>query len=342
MHDVIEVSYTGDLLGHRRCPRAWCYEKQAGFHPYEQVQAMEGRLIHHAMEWMTRKYSETGTHATRSELEAQLTLFFRVLWARGIRTTFESKKDTISRVVSNLFSKEPGKGDAMHRTVKAAIEGAQHTEYEIKTVKKVIRADFGGKSRLLLTGVLDLVVQQNHPLTYPKSWIWTDVKNLEGEAASVPVASQTGDVEIWDYKGTRSNTKYIKDYVRQLLTYAALYKEKAGELPKRCVLFFVNEPKPDDQLLAVSVDQNIVQAALDWTIEQVKLIRSTTLEFQQSPLSIEGGGLEDRHLPVGERVTEELKQQCTACGFRFDCPEYCAHLGGPHHPDVRLDNIGKN
>ena len=40
MHDVIEVSYTGDLLGHRRCPRAWCYEKQAGFHPYEQVQAM--------------------------------------------------------------------------------------------------------------------------------------------------------------------------------------------------------------------------------------------------------------------------------------------------------------
>ena len=44
MRDVMEVSYTGDLLGHRRCPRAWCYERQAGFYPYEQVQAMEGRL----------------------------------------------------------------------------------------------------------------------------------------------------------------------------------------------------------------------------------------------------------------------------------------------------------
>src|SRR5689334_21543080 len=25
--DVIEVSYTGDLLAHRRCARAWAYEK---------------------------------------------------------------------------------------------------------------------------------------------------------------------------------------------------------------------------------------------------------------------------------------------------------------------------
>jgi hypothetical protein len=31
MSDVIEVSYTGDLLAHRRCARAWAYEKYAGF-----------------------------------------------------------------------------------------------------------------------------------------------------------------------------------------------------------------------------------------------------------------------------------------------------------------------
>src|SRR5215469_16739642 len=130
MRDVIEVSYTGDLLGHRRCPRAWCYEKQAGFYPYEQVQAMEGRLIHHAMEWLTRKYKDTGKHATREELGSQLTRYFSVLWARGIRTAFESKQKTIDRVVDNLFP-EGAKG-SMHPTVKAAIEGAQHTEYELK------------------------------------------------------------------------------------------------------------------------------------------------------------------------------------------------------------------
>ena len=343
MHDVIEVSYTGDLLGHRRCPRAWCYEKQAGFHPYEQVQAMEGRLIHHAMEWLTRKYIETGKHATRAELEAQLNNYFRVLWARGIRTTFESKKDTLNRVVGNLFPTGQSSAGVMHPTVKAAIEGAQHTEYELKTVKKLMRADFGGKSRLLLTGILDLVIQQNQPLTYPRSWRWTDLVNLTGLASLTPVAAKTGDVEIWDYKGTKADTKYITDYVRQLLTYAALYKEKSGELPTRCVLFFVNEKNKADQLLAIEVNESIVEAALMWTIEQVKMIRATTLEFQRSPLAVEGGGIEERHLAVGQRVTEELKQQCTACGFRFDCPEYTTHLPrGLKNPDVDLVNIHKN
>ena len=340
MHDVIEVSYTGDLLGHRRCPRAWCYEKQAGFHPYEQVQAMEGRLIHHAMEWLTRRYMDTGKHASRAELSAQLARYFRVLWARGIRTAFESKQDTLDRVTENLF---PG-GDSggMHPTVKAAVEGAQHTEYELRTVKKLIRAEFGGKSRLLLTGILDLVIQQQHPLVYERSWLWTNLKTLTGNVTKAPVKAETGDVEIWDYKGTRADTKYVTDYVRQLLTYAALYKEKSGSLPRPCVLFFVNEKQAAEQLLAVDVDEKIVQHALDWTIDQVKQIRKTTLQFQQSPVSIEGGGLDDRDQPVGNRVSEELKGQCTACGLRFDCREYRTHLKVPNHADVRIDNIKKN
>src|ERR1700747_577747 len=104
MDDVIEVSYTGDLLAHRRCGRAWAYEKHAGFHPYELVQAMEGRLIHHAMEWLTRQYNEVfgrARHARAEEVQAQLAHYFRVLWARGIRTSFVSKDTTLSRVMEN-------------------------------------------------------------------------------------------------------------------------------------------------------------------------------------------------------------------------------------------------
>jgi hypothetical protein len=336
MRDVMEVSYTGDLLGHRRCPRAWCYERQAGFYPYEQVQAMEGRLIHHAMEWLTRIYSETGQHATRDALEKQLATYFKVLWARGIRTTFEAKSVMIGRVLTNLYP------NAVHPTVKAAIEGAQHTEYELRAVKKLIRADFGGKDRLLLTGVLDVVIQQRQPLEYARCWVWSDEQNLKGQRSNICVTAATGDVEIWYYKGTKANTKYIADYVRQLLTYAALYRDKAQDLPKRCVLFFVNETVEEERLLAIQVSDQIVESALRWTIEQVKMMRTTTLAFQNSPLLIEGGGLEERHQPVGGRVTEELKQQCTACGLRFDCVEYCAHLGGNQHVDVKLTNVRKN
>src|SRR5580704_1502448 len=144
--DVIEVSYTGDLLAHRRCARAWAYEKRAGFQPYEVVQAMEGRLVHHAMEWLTRQYQEEldrRRHVTDEELRRQLDRYFKVLWARGIRTTFESKQATLDRVVGNLFPR--GQIDLV---VKAVVEGALHTEYELRAVKKVMpadAADFAGK-----------------------------------------------------------------------------------------------------------------------------------------------------------------------------------------------------
>src|SRR5438128_9040202 len=184
MRNVIEISYTGDLLAHRRCPRAWAYEKYAGFHPYEQVQAMEGRLIHHAMEWLTAFFSREKRHAKRAELEDQLKHYFRVLWARGIRTAFANKKETIDRVLDNLLPDNTAPDD-LHQTVRAAIEGAQHTEYELRTVKKLVALDHDGKDRLLLTGILDLVVQQQNPLRYERVWKCSDKTKLEGDGQKV-------------------------------------------------------------------------------------------------------------------------------------------------------------
>lgn len=335
--DVIEVSFTGDILAHRRCPRSWVFEKHSGFQPYEQVQAMEGRLIHHSMEWMARRYREIRAHATVDELRQQVQRHFRVLWARGIRTAFTSKQETVDRVLRNIYP-----GNKIHPTVKAAIEGAVHSEYELRTVKKLVREDFHGKSRLLLTGILDLVVQEESPLKYPRTWRWTDVAQLEGEPAAIQETASVGDIEIWDYKGSRATTKYLDDYVLQLLTYAALYQEKTGTLVKRCVLFFINEPDRAEQLLAIRVDQDVVARALAWAKEQVRLLRQTSLDFRNGPTMIAGGSLDLRHRPVGKRVVGDLKQQCTACGFRFDCEEYVKYVGGADKPDVSRTNIDKN
>jgi DNA helicase-2/ATP-dependent DNA helicase PcrA len=337
VNDVIEVSFTGDILAHRRCPRSWVFEKHSGFQPYEQVQAMEGRLIHHAMEWMARRYRELRRHATGEELTQQIQRHFRVLWARGIRTAFTSKKDTVERVLGNIFP-----GGKIHPTVKAAIEGAVHSEYELRTVKKLVREDFHGKSRMLLTGILDLVVQEESPLTYPRTWRWTDDAALEGEPAAIAERADVGDIEIWDYKGSRASTKYLDDYVLQMLTYAALYQEKTGTLVKRCVLFFINETERTKQLLAVEVDQAIVDRALSWAKDQVRLLRQTALDFRAGPTNIAGGALDLRLKPIGKRVVGDLKQQCTACGFRFDCEEYVTYVGGPDKPDVSRLNIDKN
>lgn len=347
MTDLIEVSYTGDLLAHRRCARAWAYEKHIGMHPYEQVQAMEGFLIHHAMQWLTDRHRETGRHASRRALTEQLERYFLVLYARGIRTTFASKKDTISRVVDHLYRRD---SDQPHPEVEAAVEGAQHEEYPLRTVRRVKRELYGGKSKILLTGVLDVVIQQKSQLLYPLTWRWTDKANLKGELANVSDRAAVGDREIWDYKGTRlRNNTARDDYVRQVATYAALLQERIG-LPKRCVLFFTNEqPGSDRRLLAIPIDQEVAEASLKWTEAQVQELRRTVLQVQQDPLSVEGGDVTKRHLPLADRIDDDLRAQCTACSQRFDCTAYRAHLmaSGKHRPgevpsDVQLLNVEKN
>ena len=91
MSDVYQVSYTGDILGHRRCPRAWLYERHVGLRPYEQVQAMEGNLAHFAMEWLTKHYRKHGTYPKATELEQEMLKRFSVLRSRGIRSEFAKK-----------------------------------------------------------------------------------------------------------------------------------------------------------------------------------------------------------------------------------------------------------
>lgn len=329
--DVLEISYTGDILAHRRCPRAWSYEKLAGFHPYEQIQAMEGRLIHHAMEWLSNERRAHGTIPSADALREKLLQYYRVLYARGVRTKFTSKGETIDRIIGNLFP--AGKP---HPIVVTAIEGAQHIEYEIRTVRKLVEGDFAGKKRLMLTGVLDLVVQLDQPLVYLKSWQWTDPAGLKGKQTDISIHAAKGEWEIWDYKGVRAGNAYLPDYVRQLVTYAALFEERTGQLPARCVLFFVNEKKHEHQLLAIPISSEIAQAGIKWTVEQARQLRQSELLFQKNPLSASAGSVE------GAGITTELRAQCTACGQRFDCTEYAAFLGGPDHSDVSRYNVGKN
>ena len=315
MNDVIEVSYTGDLLAHRRCPRAWAYEKHAGSTP-TRGPGHGGRLVHHAMEWLTTHTRSTTARSTPPEINlAQLnSSYFRILWGKGIRTTFSSRDETIERVANHLYPLP--KGQPLPE-VKAVVEGALHEEYPLRSVRKVVPARFGGKSRVLLTGVLDVVVQQQSTLTYQRVWQWTDTEKLDGEPVEAVEVAQKGDLEIWDYKGTRSSTGYLEDYVRQVVTYAALLEDRLG-LPKRCVLFFVNEP---DRREASPGHSHQPRGGRGRRRVDPRTSAGSSPDrpaHARRPLSIEGGDLRLRDLPLKERVTTELKAQCTACGQRFD------------------------
>jgi hypothetical protein len=91
-------------------------------------------------------------------------------------------------------------------------------------------ASFSGKSRMLLTGILDLVIQQRSPLTYQLLGVGLGRWPPRAREETTTTAA-VGHVEIWDYKGTRATSTFVDDCIRQLLTYAALYRDRTGALP---------------------------------------------------------------------------------------------------------------
>jgi PD-(D/E)XK nuclease superfamily len=153
------------------------------------------------------------------------------------------------------------------------LTGRQAPEYELRTVRKLVAIEHEGKKRLLLTGILDLVIQQEHPLRYKRVWNWEDRRSLAGEPIKGDLPAKKNDLEIWDYKGTRGDSEYLNDYVLQLLTYLNIYQERTDRRPERCVLFFINEPKRDEQLVAIPLDDKLLDAALAWTVARSRNCR---------------------------------------------------------------------
>lgn len=85
-----------------------------------------------------------------------------------------------------------------------------------------------------------------------------------------------------------------------------------------------------------------MDAALDWTYQQVRLLRATDSAFERDLGGVESGELASRSKPAGRHLTAESKQQCNACSFRFDYAEHTANLdGGASHQDVVLTNVLK-
>lgn len=73
------------------------------------------------------------------------------------------------------------------------------------------------------------------------------------------------------------------------------------------------------------------------------MLRATATAFERDPAAAVAGELARNGESLGRRLSEETKAQCTACAFRFDCPECTAYLaGGRTHLDVALGNVFKN
>src|SRR5262249_42502765 len=103
----------------------------------------------------------------------------------------------------------------------------------------------------------------------------------------------------------------------------------------------INEPKRDEQLLALPLEDGLLDAALEWTVARVKELQQTVRAFRSDPCSVAGG---DKIDTAGRRtVAEILKGLYTTCRGPFKCSTHLAgRKGGIPHPDVQKLNVFKN
>ncbi len=126
-------------------------------------------------------------------------------------------------------------------------------------------------------------------------------------------APNSGQVEIWDYKGSKRPSMGDPEYQRyvfQLQVYADLYRRKTGAAPTRAILYFLNELAPDpapavrpiNALLEVNLDPSAVQQALQsfgQTVNQIESCRSS------------------RNWP--DPIEDPGEATCDACDLRWNC-----------------------
>ena len=154
----------------------------------------------------------------------------------------------------------------------------------------------GDRPSHIVDGVIDVLISANSTSTDPSA------------------------VEIWDYKGSRRpKEQYDLDTYRyQMLVYGALYRMKYGVLPKRAVLYFMNELDRDD--LGLTPKDAI------WEIEfRSDDIDTALKEFDRTAREIiscnEGQVWEP---PLAGRIPQET---CVACDIRWSCPSFTKARG---------------
>lgn len=148
----------------------------------------------------------------------------------------------------------------------------------------------------------------------------------------VIAADNSGEPEIWDYKGTDKpplSSSDLRDYEWQMSVYAELYKAKAGRYPARAVLYFLNElkvkpgdppitkrPVPavhvvdflqngvDAQGIPILVKQGL--AAFDTTATEIIACKQTR----------------QWDAPTGTKIPDE--KTCDICDIRWNCSSHQA------------------
>lgn len=290
-------SLTSDILAFRRCARQYGFFGVRGFVPAHTVQLFYGTIIHEVLDRAHRHYGGFDDKATRGTIPSDRDIdgyFDEVeasLKARGIRSINRDLSER-ARVVLKRFN---------------SLEGPRLYPRVIDTECKVQ----GDRPTHIVEGVIDVLLSAKSSSPNPS------------------------EVEIWDYKGSKfpedpndPKDQYARETYRyQMLVYSALYRMKYGVLPKRAVLYFMNELDRDG---LTSTPANAI-----WEINLTGVNIDTALtEFDRTAAEIiDCAERQTWNPPNPDQIPEET---CAACDIRWSCPSFGKTVGTKDPPRLRM------
>lgn len=275
-----QYSVTQDIVSFRRCARQYAAFNVHKYAPAQQTQAYFGTVIHQVLDRCYAHYQGIVDPETKGLLpDRGLTLseeeirgyFDEVKGSKKIGVNVPPPSDIVKyfiQVENGLNSKGilAIRSDTRVQAVKIlqyfnALEGP--TLYpRVKDTEHRLQAD---RTDHILHGVADLLVNASNENTDPANY------------------------EMWDYKASSRvglSPKDLETYEFQMRVYAYLYQRKHGVLPRKAVLYFLNEldgptcpsQRPDNALMEVSIKKSEIQVAINEftkTVNQIEQSRCT-------------------------------------------------------------------
>ena len=274
-------SLTSDILSFRRCPRQYGFFGVRGYVPAHRVQLFYGTVIHEVLDRAHHHYGGFEDPKTQGKVptdEDILSYYNEVeksLKARGVRAINRDLKDRAQQVLKR-FNR---------------IEGPRLYPRVIDTEHRVQ----GDRETHIIDGVIDVLV--------------------DAETGS----RDPSQVEIWDYKGARqpdeAHSEELDSYKYQMLVYAALYKIRNGCLPKRAVLYFMNELDND----SLTTTPNRAVYSIDLASADIdRALR----EFDQTARLIGKCKEANKWDPPPTSKLPTIEDTCAICDLRWSCSSF--------------------
>lgn len=299
-------SVTQDVVAYRRCARQYGAFNVHKYAPAQQTQAYFGTVLHQVLDRCHAHFHGIIDRSTKGLLpdngqilrEEEISDYFGE--AKSARKTGQTDPLPPSDIVRYFIQVENGlnsKGILAIRS-ELRVQAVKILQYfnalegpilypRVKDTEHRLQAD---RTNHILHGVVDLLVDAPNEALDP------------------------AECEMWDYKGSSRvglNPKDLETYEFQMRVYAYLYQRKHGVLPRKAVLYFLNEldgpncpsKRPVNALMEVSIEPNEIKVAID--------------EFTKTVAQIEQSRLTDQWEAATPGSISE--QDCKNCDLRWDC-----------------------